>query len=110
MNEKLTDEHGIPKAYSMVKGLEKVEDEIGYSKDEEDPGLVPYFTITANIREELSPYLGVEEGKRLQDLLLDKRFEEAYDLLEEQWEKSVREAVPEEELEGWEPEKPHFKP
>jgi len=104
MNEKLTDDHGIPKAYSMVEGLEKVENDINHG--EGDSGLVPYFSITANIREELTPYIGVEEGMRLQDLLLDKEFEQACDLLDEHWEESVRENVPEEELEGWEPEKP----
>jgi hypothetical protein len=104
MNEKLTDEHGIPEAYSMVKGLEKVENDINHS--EGDPELIPYFRITANIREELTPYIGVEEGMYLQDLLLERKFEEAYDFLDEHWEESVRERVPDENIEGWQPEKP----
>lgn len=100
MNEKLTDEYGIPKAYTMVEGLEKIENDIDQEVEVE---LIPYFKITANIREAVSPYIGVDRGNRLQDLLLEKEFEQAHSLLDEHWEESVRETLAEEDLEDWNP-------
>lgn len=87
----------------MVKGLVKVEDDT--NNGEGNSGLLQYFRM-ANIREELTSYIGVEDGMQLQDLLLDKQFEQTYELLDEHWEESVRQKVSEEELDGWEPEKP----
>jgi hypothetical protein len=103
MSEKLRDEHGIPKAYTMIEGLEKVEDDMNASTDEGESGAVPYFNITANIRDELTMYLTTDEAMQVQDLLLEKKFEKVYDLLDEHWEKSVREAVPDGHLDGWSP-------
>ncbi len=41
MSEKLRDEHGIPKAYMMVEGLEKVEEDMNADTDEEESELIP---------------------------------------------------------------------
>lgn len=106
MSEKLRDEHGIPKAYTMVEGLEKVEEDMNADTDEEESELIPCFNITANIREELTMYLSTDEAIQVQDLLLEKEFEKVYDFLDQHWEESVREMVPDERIEGWEPDTP----
>ena len=103
MNENLTDKHGTPKAYSMINVLLKTE--IDINNDEEDFGLVPDFSITANIWEELTVHRSRRRNAPARPLL-DKDFEQTYDLLNEYWEESVSENVPEGEIEGWEPEKP----
>ncbi|WP_276273635.1 hypothetical protein [Haloarcula litorea] len=106
MNKELYDGYGVPKAYKMVEALEKAAEDhnvdlplSGETQGEE----LSYFSITGTIREELTVYLGVDEAMQVQDLLLEKKFDEVYDLLDQHWEDSVREMVPDERIEGWEP-------
>ncbi|WP_058825715.1 hypothetical protein [Haloferax sp. Q22] len=105
MNEELYDDHDIPKAYTIIERLKKVEDDMNASTDKGESGAAPYFNITANIREELAVYLGINQAKVIQDLLLNKEFEQVYDLLDQHWETSVRNTVPAEELDNWTPDK-----
>lgn len=105
MAEELYDEHGIPKAYTIIERLEKVEDDMNASTDKGESEATPYFNITANIREELAMYLGINQAKVIQDLLLNKEFEQVYDLLDQHWVPSVRNTAPAGELDDWTPDK-----
>ncbi len=51
-------------------------------------------------------YLSTDEAIQVQDLLLEKEFEKVYDFLDQHWEGSVREMIPDERIEGWEPDTP----
>lgn len=105
--ERLTDSNGVPKAYTMVQALEQAKDDFGIDEailngdiDENHPS---YISITGDIRRLLMPFLGMKHSSKIQDLLLEQEFDQVYSILDEHWEESVRETMPEEQLEDWQP-------
>lgn len=107
--ERLLDSYGLPRAYKMVEILEKVEEE-GVVKrelfeelDAVDGYGVNYREAVESIMLELAVFLGKDASEQLKVFLMDRDFDSAYSLLDEEWESSVKELWGSEEIQDWEP-------
>lgn len=109
--ERLLDEQGLPRAYRMVEILEKVEEwevdrELFEELDAVDGYGVNYRAAVDSIKLELAVFLGKEKSERLQGFLMDRDFDAAYELLDEEWSSSVQELWGSGEIEDWDPDTP----